>query len=326
MIQVRELSKYYNGKAAVDHVSFEIAEGNTMVLLGTSGCGKTTTMKMINRLIEPSSGQILVGGKDIKAQKPEELRRNIGYVIQNIGLFPHYSVAQNIGLVPSLLKWPDEKINRRNLELMSLIGLDESLLHRYPHELSGGQQQRVGLARALAADPQLILLDEPFGALDPITKQQIQQEFLTLETLKNKTMLMVTHDVFEAVTLGDSICLMDQGRIQQIGTPHELIFRPASGFVREFFNSQRFRLELQVLKLRDLVKLAPPPQAATAKLSGISLSDGLSLLESLEALEREDAASLTVLEKGDKKRPSMVLSREEIFGFFYQLKKQLSQP
>ena len=326
MIQVRELSKYYDGKAVVDHISFEITEGNTMVLLGTSGCGKTTTMKMINRLIEPSSGQILVGGKDIKAQKPEELRRNIGYVIQNIGLFPHYSVAQNIGLVPSLLKWPDEKINRRNLELMSLIGLDESLLSRYPHELSGGQQQRVGLARALAADPQLILLDEPFGALDPITKQQIQQEFLTLETLKNKTMLMVTHDVFEAVTLGDSICLMDQGRIQQIGTPHELIFRPASGFVREFFNSQRFRLELQVLKLRDLVKLAPPPKAAITKLSGIGLNDGLSLLESLEALEREDAASLTILENGDKKRPSMVLGREDIFGFFYQLKKQLSQP
>ncbi|WPP49927.1 ABC transporter ATP-binding protein [Catalinimonas niigatensis] len=327
MIEVSELSKDFNGKLAVDRVSFQIEEGQTMVLLGTSGCGKTTTMKMINRLIEPSSGQVFVGGKDVQKQVPEELRKNIGYVIQSIGLFPHYTVAQNIGLVPSLLRWSESKIKDRSEELMALIGLPLSLLNRLPHELSGGQQQRVGLARALAADPQLILMDEPFGALDPITKQQIQREFLTLETLRKKTMIIVTHDVFEAVTLGDHVCLMDRGRIQQQGTPYELIFRPANEFVHSFFNSQRFRLELQVVKLKDIAKLlkTSAPEEIPHPVQNISLPPNTSLLEALEELEKEDMEWLSISEVEYEKRPSKLLNREKLLHYFYQLKKELSQ-
>lgn len=322
MIEVKNLSKYYQGKAAVDDISFRIEESKTMILLGTSGCGKTTTMKMINRLIEPSSGQVLVGERDIRDLKPEELRRNIGYVIQNVGLFPHYTVAQNIGLVPSLIKWSKEQIDERCQELMTLIGLDSSLLPRYPHELSGGQQQRVGLARALAAKPALILLDEPFGALDPITKQQIQQEFLTLETLKNTTMLMVTHDVFEAVTLGDSICLMDQGKIQQIGTPHDLVFKPVNAFVKAFFNSQRFRLELQVVKLGDLLRFMKRKSDTKVEADNIiELENTVSLLDALEKMEREDAERLVIRDKDNEKRLSDPLSREQLLKHFYQLKE-----
>jgi osmoprotectant transport system ATP-binding protein len=327
MIEVRELSKYFDDKLAVDQVSFQVKEGQTMVLLGTSGCGKTTTLKMINRLIEPSHGKICVGGKDIHKQVPEELRRNIGYVIQSIGLFPHYTVAQNIGLVPSLLRWPESKIKERCAELMALIGLPLSLLDQLPHELSGGQQQRVGLARALAADPQLILMDEPFGALDPITKQQIQKEFLTLEALRKKTMLIVTHDVFEAVTLGDIICLMDQGRIQQQGIPYELIFKPVNEFVHSFFNSQRFRLELQVVKLQDILKLleTSPPEEIPDIVRSTELPANSSLLEALEILERENMEWLSIGEAEKEQRPSKLLSRERLFHYFYQLKKALSQ-
>lgn len=327
MIEVRELSKDFNGKLVVNQVSFYIEEAQTMVLLGTSGCGKTTTMKMINRLIEPSSGRVFVGGKDIQEQAPEELRRNIGYVIQSIGLFPHYTVGQNIGLVPSLLRWSESKIIDRCEELMALIGLPLSLLNRLPHELSGGQQQRVGLARALAADPQLILMDEPFGALDPITKQQIQREFLTLETLRKKTMIIVTHDVFEAVTLGDTICLMDQGKVQQKGTPYELIFKPANEFVHSFFNSQRFRLELQVVKLKDIAELlkTSTPEEIPDPVQDISLPPNTSLLEALEELEKEDMEWLSISDTGHEKRPGKLLSREKLLHYFYQFKKELSQ-
>lgn len=326
MIEVIELTKYFDDKLAVDQVSFQVKEGQSMVLLGTSGCGKTTTLKMINRLIEPSSGKICIGGKDIHKQVPEELRRNIGYVIQSVGLFPHYTVAQNIGLVPSLLRWPESRIKERCAELMTLIGLPLDLLNRLPHELSGGQQQRVGLARALAADPQLILMDEPFGALDPITKQQIQKEFLTLEALKKKTMLIVTHDVFEAVTLGDTICLMDHGRIQQQGIPHELIFKPANEFVHSFFNSQRFRLELQVVKLKDILGLLEisPPEEIPETARSTELPATSSLLEALEILEREDTEWLSISE-ADKAKPGKWLSRERLLHYFYQLKKELSQ-
>ena len=325
MIEVKDLTKYYQGKAAVNGVSFKIDQGKTMVLLGTSGCGKTTTLKMINRLIEPSSGEIWVDGEDITRQKPEELRRKIGYVIQSVGLFPHYTVSENIGLVPSLLKWSDKKIRSRTYELMTLIGLDHSLLTRYPHELSGGQQQRVGLARALAAEPRLVLLDEPFGALDPITKQQIQQEFLTLDTLKQKTMLMVSHDVFEAATLGDIICLMDRGSIQQIGTPHDLIFHPSSPFVRTFFHSQRFRLELLVVKLTDILDMLPSDENAIHNQGHkLEMADHSSLLECLDRMEQEDATRVEILPETHKKRPSRSLSREQLLQYFYKFKEKFS--
>ena len=323
MIEVKNLTKYYQDKAAVERVSFKIDKGKTMVLLGTSGCGKTTTLKMINRLIEPSEGQIWVDGQDVRAQKPEVLRRNIGYVIQSAGLFPHYTVAQNIGLVPLLLKWPDAQIKSSVKMLMSLINLDLSLLERYPYELSGGQQQRVGLARALAAEPPVVLLDEPFGALDPITKQQILQEFLTLDTLKQKTMLMVTHDVFEAAILGDIICLMDRGKIQQIGTPHELVFHPNSDFVREFFHSQRFRLELLVVKLEDILVMIRDSEATDHTEKHAIEADGqTSLLSCLDRMEQENALQVRIQSDRDQKRQSKWLSREQLLQYFYQFKEQ----
>lgn len=244
MIEVVSLTKKYNGKTVVDNISFSVGEGETLVLLGTSGCGKTTTLKMINRLIESDSGLIKILGKNVKDEKPEILRRNVGYVIQNIGLFPHYTVEENIAVVPHLLNWEKTKIKKRTNELLELLGLSpKDFLKRYPSELSGGQKQRVGIARALAADPSIVLLDEPFGALDSITRGQIRKEFKSLESLLKKTMVLVTHDIFEAIELGDRICLMDKGKIEQIGKVKDLVFAPASNFVRSFFDDHRIHLE-----------------------------------------------------------------------------------
>ena len=244
MLQVTNLIKRFDGKLVVDNISFSVNEGETFVLLGTSGCGKTTTLKMINRLIEPDLGEICINGKNIRNENPENLRKHIGYVIQNIGLFPHYTVEENIGIVPKLLEWDKKEISKRVYALMELIGLSPNeFLKRYPHELSGGQKQRVGLARALASDPPLVLLDEPFGALDSNTKRQIHKEFITLESLVNKTMILVTHDVFEAFELGEKICLMDKGKIQQIGTQKELLYSPVNSFVKDFFEPNKLFLE-----------------------------------------------------------------------------------
>lgn len=258
MIDVLKLTKDFNGLTAVDNISFSVEKSETLVLLGTSGCGKTTTLKMINRLIEPTAGQIFIEGINIKEQKPEELRKRIGYVIQSIGLFPHYTVEQNISVVPDLLKWDMKKTADRTREILELLGLHpEDFLKRKPEELSGGQQQRVGLARALVADPSVVLLDEPFGALDLITRKQIQKEFINLESLLQKTMILVTHDIFEAFELGDRICLMDEGKIKQIGTAKELIFSPQNEFVDNFLQANRFQLEIMVLTLGDIIEKIP---------------------------------------------------------------------
>lgn len=322
MIKVTALCKYYGGKPAVDHVSFFVEQGQTLVLLGTSGSGKTTTLKMINRLIEADEGQVLINGKDIRQHRPEFIRRQIGYVIQNVGLFPHYTVWQNIGLVPGLLKWPTARIEQRNRELLALVGLPEEVARRFPHELSGGQQQRVGLARALAADPPLILMDEPFGALDPITKRQIQAEFDQLDTLRQKTVVLVTHDVFEAVILGDKIALMDQGRLQQLGTPKELLFTPANSFVRSFFDIQRFRLELQVVQLKDI--LDSVSRITTFHDRIWEVAECSSLLDVLEDMEKEDAAYVRPLDVQKKARPWWV-SREDILNGFYAFKEKMKK-
>lgn len=258
MIEVLNLTKKFNGLTAVDNISFSLEKGETLILLGTSGCGKTTTLKMINRLIEATSGKVFIEGKNIQDQKPEDLRKQIGYVIQSIGLFPHYTVEQNIAIVPNLLKWDKKQTVSRTRELLELVGLPpDDFLKRKPEELSGGQQQRVGLARALAADPSVVLFDEPFGALDPITRRQIQKEFINLESLLQKTMILVTHDVFEACELGDKICLMDEGKIKQIGTAKELIFSPHNDFVINFFQANRFQLELMVLTVKDIMEAIP---------------------------------------------------------------------
>ncbi|MBS1504389.1 MAG: ABC transporter ATP-binding protein [Bacteroidetes bacterium] len=257
MIKVEQLSKYFGSVRAVDDISFEVKEHETLVLLGTSGCGKTTTLKMLNRLIEPTSGSISINGKNILEQKPEELRRGIGYVLQNNGLFPHYTIAENIAIVPQLLQWDSKRISKRVDELMVKLHLSASQLKAYPNELSGGQQQRVGLARALMADPPILLMDEPFGALDNITRSKIQAEFKELDELKKKTIIMVTHDVQEAFELADRICLMDKGKIVQIGIPSELLYKPANDFVRNFLKDQRLQLEFRSVKIKDVWNWLP---------------------------------------------------------------------
>lgn len=252
MITVESVSKSFNNRPAVDDISFVAHEKEILVLLGTSGCGKTTTLKMINRLIESDSGRILIAGKNIKDQNVEQLRMGIGYVMQNSGLFPHYTVAENIAVVPKLQKWNSKQIKDRTEELIQKLHLSGDVLNRFPHELSGGQQQRVGIARALIANTPVLLMDEPFGALDNMTKSEIHNEFKTLDELKNKTIILVTHDVSEAFELGHRICLMDKGKIIQIGTPKEMIYRPANDFVKNFFANNRLTLEYQITKISDL--------------------------------------------------------------------------
>ncbi|SHG26709.1 ABC transporter ATP-binding protein [Chryseobacterium vrystaatense] len=251
MITVESVSKNFNGKPAVDHISFQAYDQEILVLLGTSGCGKTTTLKMINRLIEADSGNILIDGKNIRDQKAEQLRMGIGFVMQHAGLFPHYTIKQNIAVVPELLKWDRKKTEKRTEELLDKLHLAEDILSRFPNELSGGQQQRVGIARALIANTPVLLMDEPFGALDNITKADIHSEFKSLEELKNKTIILVTHDVQEAFELGHRICLMDKGKIIQTGTPKEMLYRPENSFVSGFFAENRLLLEYKIATLKD---------------------------------------------------------------------------
>lgn len=253
MIEVQNLTKRFDGFTAVDNVSFKIDTGKTLALIGSSGSGKTTILRMINRLIEPDEGKILVNGEDLTHQPLVKIRRRMGYVIQSMGLFPHYTVAGNIAVVPNLLKWDKERIHARVHTLMEHVGLPPAeYAQKYPDQLSGGQQQRVGLARALAANPPIILMDEPFGALDPITRFHIRREVLQLEEFRDKTIIVVTHDVEEAFEMGDVVCLLDKGQIQQLGTPRELLENPANAFVSGFFASQKLQLELLIYKLEDV--------------------------------------------------------------------------
>lgn len=265
MIHVSHVSKYFDaGIKAVDDVSFEVATGETMILLGTSGCGKTTTLRMLNRLIVPGAGVIAIDGQPIDTQPVTQLRRNIGYVLQDNGLFPHYTVAENIAIVPRLLGWDTPRIRARTNTLLEKLHLEpDKYLQSYPSQLSGGQQQRVGLARALAADPPILLMDEPFGALDPVTRGHVRRDFMALDELVQKTIVMVTHDIPEAFELADRICLMHQGKIQQTGAPADLLFRPANTFVQTFFDEQRLQLEFNVLKISDIWHLLPGEEPTT---------------------------------------------------------------
>jgi osmoprotectant transport system ATP-binding protein len=249
MITLTDVTKLYpDGTKAVDGLTLEIPGGEITVLLGSSGCGKTTTLRMINRLIEPTSGTIEIDGRDVASMPVHELRRGIGYVIQQAGLFPHRTVADNIATVPRLLGWDKRRQRERAEELVELVGLDPAMADRYPAQLSGGQQQRVGVARALAADPPVLLMDEPFGAVDPVRRGQLQQEFRRLQRELGKTVVFVTHDVDEAVLLGDRIAIMRQGaHIAQYGPPEALLARPANEFVASFIGSTR---GLKLLSLR----------------------------------------------------------------------------
>lgn len=247
MIELAHVRKVYGdaSRPAVDDVSFTVAQGETVVLLGSSGCGKTTTLKLINRLVEATSGTVLVDGIDVRQHDAVALRRSIGYVFQGIGLFPHLTVAENVAVVPRLLGVPRREREERAEQLLTLVGLDPSTYgRRAPAELSGGQQQRVGVARALAADPRYLLMDEPFGALDALTRDQLQQEVLALKAALGKTIVFVTHDIFEALTLADRIAVMHEGRLEQIGTPNEIRGQPASDFVRDLFERPARQLAL----------------------------------------------------------------------------------
>jgi osmoprotectant transport system ATP-binding protein len=255
MIRVQNLSKQFNSTTVVSNVSFEVHQDETMVLLGTSGSGKTTTLKMINRLIAPDDGSVFIDGIDTLYQKPEILRRQIGFVLQNMGLFPHYTVEENISTVPVLMGWDKKRINQRVQELMEKLRLPfQEFSKSYPKQLSGGQQQRVGLARALAANPPVLLMDEPFSALDPITRKSIRKEFRELDELKNKTVIMVTHDVQEAFEMADRICLMHEGSIVQSGSPSDIVLRKQHEFVTQFLSDQQTMLELKAVPMSNYWK------------------------------------------------------------------------
>lgn len=317
MIIVEQLSKYFDRVKAVDGISFSVKEHENLVLLGTSGCGKTTTLKMINRLIEPSAGKILIDGKNILEQSPEILRRGIGYVLQNNGLFPHYTVAENISIVPQLLKWDSKRIEKRVSELIEKLHLSPEQLKAYPNELSGGQQQRVGLARALVADPLILLMDEPFGALDNVTRSKIQAEFKELDELKRKTIIMVTHDVQEAFELGDRICLMDKGKIIQISTPAELLFNPANTFVVDFLKEQRLQLEFRSVKIKDLWHLL---SASKEKSAGQVLPLDTNVWAALQKLSLNKSGVLHITHQHETRS----IGFEQLAAAFYRYQNQRS--
>jgi osmoprotectant transport system ATP-binding protein len=255
MITLRHVSKRFPGAraAAVGDLSLEVERGETVVLVGPSGCGKTTTMKMINRLIEPTSGTIEVDGTDVMAQDPVRLRRGMGYVIQSIGLMPHRTVAQNIATVPRLEEWEDRRIEARVRELAGMFRLDEELLERYPTELSGGQRQRVGVARALAVDPPVMLMDEPFAAVDPIVREVLQDQFLEIQRRLQKTIVFVTHDIDEAIKMADRIAILNLGAVlEQYASPEEILREPASGFVEEFVGAERGLKRLALIRVSEI--------------------------------------------------------------------------
>ncbi|NDJ85582.1 MAG: ABC transporter ATP-binding protein [Chloroflexi bacterium] len=260
MIEFKNVSKIYpNGFRAVSNLSLHVAKGEVVVLIGPSGCGKTTTMRMVNRLISVSEGEILIEGVSNQDLPPEELRRQIGYAIQQIGLFPHMTVSQNVAIVPRMLKWEDERIRRRVDELLDLVGLDPDINRdKYPRQLSGGQQQRVGVARALGADPPIMLMDEPFGAVDPITREVLQEEFLQIQQTVEKTIIFVTHDIDEAIKMGDRIAILRDGRLIQYDTPETLLEHPVDRFVRDFVGADRQLKRLGLVSVRELMDAHAP--------------------------------------------------------------------
>ncbi|MEU7615453.1 ATP-binding cassette domain-containing protein [Micromonospora rifamycinica] len=298
--------RYPDGTEAVRELSLEVTAGELVVLIGPSGCGKSTVLRMVNRLIEPTGGRILLGDEDITRVDPVKLRRRIGYVIQNVGLFPHQTVTTNVGTVPRLLGWPKERIRRRSGELLELVGLDPAQFgRRYPHELSGGQRQRVGVARALAADPVVLLMDEPFSAVDPIVRTRLQEEFLRLQAEVRKTIVLVTHDLDEAVRLGDRIAVLSEGgRLEQYDTPAALLGTPASPFVREFVGADR---GIRRLAVTPVTREVLDGEATDATLPELPL--GRSAYDALAAMLTAGTDAVVVTADG---RPAGTLSRARV--------------
>jgi osmoprotectant transport system ATP-binding protein len=291
MIELRQVRKAFGATHAIDDVSLAIGRGELVALIGASGSGKSTLLKMINRLVEHDSGMILFQGEEIRSFRAEDLRRRMGYAIQSIGLFPHWSVARNIATVPVLLGWTAARVAARVDELLALLNLDPALYReRWPHQLSGGQQQRVGVARALAADPEVLLMDEPFGALDPLTRESLQQEMARIHKASGKTIVLVTHDIEEALRLATRIVLLDHGRIVQDGTPAQLLAEPASDFVSDFVG--RGDLGLKLLGLRTVAERVRVGEHA----EGDALHAATSLRDALSAFVVRHADRLPVVD------------------------------
>jgi osmoprotectant transport system ATP-binding protein len=282
--------RYDNGQVAVRELSLEIDDGEACVLVGPSGCGKSTTLRMINRMIEPTSGRILLDGEDVRGVDPVKLRLRMGYVIQQVGLFPHLTIGDNIATVPRLLGWDHQRIRARVRELMELVGLEpEQYRRRYPSQLSGGQQQRVGVARALAADPPVLLMDEPFGAIDRVTRERLQDQFLDIQQSMHKTIVFVTHDIDEAVKMGDRIVILSQGGVlEQVDTPANLLATPATPFVRGFLGPERAQKRLAVLGI-DSSRLEPDDGAGAPEVGADS-----TLADVLQAMLLHDSDQVRV--------------------------------
>ncbi len=302
MIRLENLSKTFPGQteSAVEDLSMEIPEGEIVVFVGPSGCGKTTTMKMINRIIEPSSGRIFLQGEDVTKVNADKLRRRMGYVIQQIGLFPHKTIADNIATVPMMLGWEKKRVSDRVDELLETVSMDLSYRSRYPKELSGGQRQRIGVARAMAADPPVLLMDEPFGAIDPITRERLQNEFLRLQAEIKKTIVFVTHDIDEAIKMGDRIAILQtKSRIAQFDTPERILTDPANKFVEDFIGAGASIKRLSLSQVRD-IKTASWPVAV--------LSEGREAVRELMRKSGKDS----VLLLDDRRRPKRWVSADDL--------------
>ncbi len=337
MIHLEKVIKRYGETAAVDGLSLEINTGEVCVLIGPSGCGKTTTLRMINRLVEPSAGRILIDGQDTASIKAEKLRLSIGYAIQSVGLFPHLTVAENIAVVPQLLHWDKTRIARRVAELLDLVGLNPTeCVRKYPKHLSGGEAQRIGVARALAADPPIMLMDEPFGAVDPLTRERLQAQFVHIQQEVKKTIILVTHDLDEAIRLADRIALMAAGRLVQYDTPETILSRPINKFARDFVGADRALKRLSRISIKGFIKPAPvtnvnsPPKEAISiagryrwlwivddeqRLIGWADVDNLKQADSIkEALEQGEAAEIALPDSATLRE---ALSRMLGLGFKY---------
>ncbi|HEY78619.1 MAG TPA: ABC transporter ATP-binding protein [Dehalococcoidia bacterium] len=335
MIRLEQVTKRYGETTAVNQLSLEIGKGEVCVLIGPSGCGKTTTLRMINRLIEPTAGRIFIDGRDTATVDAEKLRLSIGYAIQSVGLFPHMTVFNNIAVVPQLLLWENNRIVRRVGELLELVGLEPAdYIRKYPSQLSGGEAQRIGVARALAADPPILLMDEPFGAVDPLTRERLQAQFIHIQKEVNKTIVLVTHDLDEAIRLADRIAIMESGRLVQYDSPEIILSRPGSKFVRDFVGADRALKRLSRISVKDFIKPAAavnvnqPKKEALASAAGhrwlwvvdddeqlIGWVDTKTLMQSVstkEAMDEGDAVKISILESATLRE---ALSRMLELGF-----------
>ncbi len=299
MIRFENITKGYKNTNVINGISFEIEQGQLVVLIGPSGCGKTTTLKMINKLITPTGGKIYINDKDIKAQDTIELRRNIGYVIQQTGLFPHFTIKENIEIVPRLQKMPNEQIELKTRSLLKMVGLDPAVyMDRYPIQLSGGQNQRVGVARAFATDPEIILMDEPFSAVDPITRQQLQDELVNLQAQFKKTIVFVTHDMDEALKIADKICILKDGEVVQYDTPENILKNPINEFVSEFVGKNRIWNNPEFIRAKDIMMTHP-----------ITTRPQVPMLKALENMRLRKVDTLLVVDKDNKYLGSITARR-----------------